>query len=493
MYRIVRISSITTLIIVAGRSYIFAATPDEGIGSGNLMIFGATAVVAVVIGLILYRMARSERELKGERIERKSSYRGPLTSVIAEQIDSLPGSIKDREGVAGTILNMVNKEIEKKTEAVKEELGQRYGKMIEHEKLERVAIQKKYNQTISEKKQTESVLRSVAEGLVVVNDKGDVVLMNPAAEKLLDVKKEEKIGKPVLEDVKDEQLISLVKGTSVGEKEIVVSSKKVDTKKILRSSTAVIEDENGKTVGMVAVLSDITKQRELDGIKSDFVSNVSHELRTPIVAIQKSLSVILEGTAGPLTTPQEKFLSTAKRNLERLNRLINDLLDLSKLEAKKMTVKLEPSSIEKIIDETCETLDTWAKTKAITIEKIIQQGIPQVPIDSLRIMQVLTNIIGNAIKFTPNNGRVIVEAKFRENSSEIEVNITDTGVGIAKEELPKVFDKFQQVGERSWTDIGGTGLGLSIAKEIIELHKGKIWVESEKGQGAKFTFTLPMR
>jgi PAS domain S-box-containing protein len=382
-------------------------------------------------------------------------------------------------------VDIVNDELKKRTNAVRVELGQKYEEIIEEKKQKIVNVQK-------EKQQTESVVRSIAEGLVVVDAKGKVLLMNPAAEKLLGIEKERKIGKSVLEDIKDEQLISLVQESSSGDKEIELASQKADTKKILRSSTAVIEDENGKTVGMVSVLSDVTKQRELEKLKSDFVSKVTHELRTPIAIIQNSLSVILEQSADSLTDIQEKFLTIIKRNLERLQHLINDILDLAKIGDKKMTLNLKPTSIEKIINDVCESVSAWAKTKAIEIEKITQDNLPQIQIDHLRIIQVLNNIVSNAIKFTPRNGKITIQAKLQEKDKQIVVSIADNGVGIAPEDLNKVFDKFQQVGERTATDIGGTGLGLSIAKEIVELHQGRIWVESEKGQGAKFTFTLPI-
>ncbi|PIZ82304.1 MAG: hypothetical protein COY02_00445, partial [Parcubacteria group bacterium CG_4_10_14_0_2_um_filter_41_6] len=257
---------------------------------------------------------------------------------------------------------------------------------------------------------------------------GEVLLMNPTAEKLLGVNKENKLGKPLLENVKNEQLFSLTKNISGGEKkEIELFSKDDSTKKVLRSSSAVIEDESGKTIGMVSVLSDITKQKALDLMKSDFVSNVSHELRHPIGAIKQSLSVILNGSAGPLTEHQSKFLSNAQRNLERLGTLIDDLLDLAKLEARKMPLKTEPCSVEKLIDETCETLGTWAKSKSIKIEKNIARNLPQTNLDQNKIIQVITNLVGNAIKFAPKDGKIIVEAKLVAANSKIEVSVIDTG------------------------------------------------------------------
>jgi len=274
-------------------------------------------------------------------------------------------------------------------------------------------------------------------------------------------------------------------------------SRQDETKKILRASTAVIENENGQTIGMVSVLSDITKQKELDNLKSAFVANVSHELRTPLVAIDKSLTLILEKEAGDLSQTQEQFLSIAQRNLKRLSALINDLLDLSKLEAGKMEVRRKSMAINNVIQEVIDSLNNWAKSKNITLEKKIEDLLPDVQIDPDRLAQVLTNLVGNAVKFTPADGRITLEAKLSEGEGggkkELEVSVKDTGIGIAPEDLPKIFSKFYQCGgERMISDVNGTGIGLSIAKEIVGLHGGKIWVESEKGQGARFVFTIPL-
>jgi len=315
--------------------------------------------------------------------------------------------------------------------------------------------------------------------------------MNPAAEKILGTSSKDKVGRPIDENLKEEQLVSLCTTADDEEKkEIELVSPQDETRKVIRASSAVIESEDGQTIGMVSVLSDITKQKELDSMKSAFVASVSHELRTPLVAIEKSISLLLTRATGPLSDNQEQFLTIADRNLKRLARLINDLLDLSKLEAGKMQVKMQPVALDKVINESIDGLNNWASSKSIQIQRNIAPGLPEANLDPDRIIQVMTNLVGNAIKFTPVNGVVTVSASL--NSHNIEVSVQDTGIGIPQESLEKVFDKFYQVGERAATDISGTGIGLSIAKEIVELHGGRIWVESERGNGAKFTFTLPV-
>ena len=208
--------------------------------------------------------------------------------------------------------------------------------------------------------------------------------------------------------------------------------------------------------------------------------------------MQHALSILSDEVAGPLAEEQQKFVGLTQRNLQRLNTLINDLLDLSKLEAKKMELRLEPVELGPLIHSVCDSVDAWAQSKAISVSWRLPGSLPKVTCDPGRITQVLTNLLGNAIKFTPKQGRVVVEAKVVDGGQALEVSVTDTGVGIAKDDLPKLFNKFQQVGERSAMDISGTGLGLAISKEIVELHRGRIWAESDSAKGAKFAFTLPL-
>ena len=490
MNRIIRVGLTAIIINTASVSIAFGFIQQIDPETSKIIVFSGTVVFAMAVGIMLLLIAR--RSSNSFRYRGISSKGQSSKSAVSEQVDNLLESGKRPKEVFNALLSSFNEKLEQKVDSVKNELSQKYGRIIEEKEQAVIAINKKYNQVSVEKQQTESIVRSIAEGLVLVNEKGEVILMNPAAEKLLGVKKEDKIGKPILEGLKDEQLITLAKESQAGEKEIVVNSKNLDTKKILKSSGAVIEDENGKTVGMVSVLSDVTKQKQLEQMKSDFLSSVSHELRTPIVAMEKSLDVMFDPSAGSLTENQKQFLDIAKRNMKRLDYLINDLLDLSKLEAKKMQMKFELSSIEEVINDTCQTFKTWAETKGIAILKKIQSGLPRINFDQERIIQVLNNIVGNAIKFTPNNGSVTIEVKLQNNKKVVEISVSDTGIGIAKEDIPKLFSKFQQVGNKNPSDISGTGLGLAIAKEIVKLHKGDIWVESEKDKGAKFTFTLPL-
>jgi PAS domain S-box-containing protein len=462
-------------------------------------------VISVIITLVLVyiatqdrakirtRKAKTEQDYPGANIPTDVSSDKHLKQIITEEIKGAVDSGQPSRQISEKISDIVNQELEKRVNLHTQEVSKKYEMIIKEKSKNEQIAWKKYERVLEDKNETEAVVRSIAEGLVVVNSEGKVVMMNPAAERLLGVSSKDKIGKPIADNLKEEQLISLVKGSPhETDREIELFSQQDETKRVLRASSAVIENADGQTIGMVSVLSDITKQKELDRMKSSFVTSVSHELRTPLVIMQKSLSLLRDEFNNQLPEAQQNFLSIIERNLKRLTLLINDLLDLAKLEAGKIELKREALSIKDIIDESLQGLTAWAQTKSITIEKIIPENLPQVNADPNRIIQVLNNLIGNAIKFTPNNGKITVEAIFRKEMNDLGVSIQDTGIGISKENLKKVFDKFYQVEERASTDISGTGIGLSIVKEIVELHGGKVWVESEKDKGARFAFTLPL-
>ncbi len=469
--------------------------------SSIAILYIVTAIVSITIALLLVHSAKlsgkakikADNERRKRYLETSMLIDESLMRTLSKEISEVVDSRKHGEEISKRVSEVFTKELGRRVELNTQELSKKYETIIKEEKQSEEIAWRKYSKVLTDKKETEAVIRSIAEGLVVVDAHGKVIMMNPAAERLLGISKKEKIGKSILDNPKEEQLISFIKSSPHKEdREIELVSRDDETKKVLRASSAVIEDENGKTIGMVSVLSDITKQKELEQLKTNFVTSVSHELRTPLVAMEKSITMILSGMSGPLSQTQKQFLSIAEHNLKRLSLQINDLLDLSKLEAGKMELKCQPSSVEEIIYESMEGFKTWAETKSISLEKEIPQTLPQINIDPNRIIQVLNNLIGNAIKFTPNDGKIVIQARLLREDQGIEVSVADTGIGIAKGDLPKVFDKFYQVGERVSTDISGTGIGLSIAKEIVNLHGGKIWVESEKGAGAKFIFTLPL-
>ncbi|MFH2204077.1 MAG: PAS domain-containing sensor histidine kinase, partial [Elusimicrobiota bacterium] len=222
-------------------------------------------------------------------------------------------------------------------------------------------------------------------------------------------------------------------------------------------------------------------------IKSGFVSMVSHELRTPLTAIKEGIDIVIDGTAGEISEEQKQFLELAKRNVDRLSRLINDVLSFQKLEADKVELKLEEGDILMTVKETLAALQPSARAKGLALELRNGHVLSMTRFDRDKIVQVLTNLLNNAVKFT-EHGAIVVAASAEEDG--LRVSVEDTGPGIAAEDMPRLFSSFEQFGPaKSMT--GGTGLGLAICKQIVEKHGGRIWAESELGKGTRFCFTLP--
>jgi signal transduction histidine kinase len=231
--------------------------------------------------------------------------------------------------------------------------------------------------------------------------------------------------------------------------------------------------------------------KELDRLKSDFVSNVSHELRTPLTAIKGAVDLLLREVPGPLNENQTHYLSRVRSNTQHLAGLINDLLDLSKIEEGKIQLDAGRVSLGGLVHEVMETVKPMAAEKPVLLEVKVPEPSVLVWADRDKVTQVLMNLIGNAIKFTPPQGRVTVSAS-RDGTEWAQVSVNDNGPGISAEECRKIFQKFYQVSEGGGLKPKGTGLGLAISKALVELHGGKIWVESEEGRGSTFSFTLPV-
>lgn len=234
-----------------------------------------------------------------------------------------------------------------------------------------------------------------------------------------------------------------------------------------------------------------TKLKEIDKLKSDFISLMSHELRTPLTTIKEGTNLMIEGVdRGTAAEKQKRLLSIIKEESDRLINLVNSLLDLSKMEAGMMAYNFTRTNISKLISQVTREIEPLAETKDIKVKIEINSELPMIKIDRDRMLQVLRNLIGNAVKFTPKSGKVSVYSKVGPEG--INVSVADTGGGIPEENLSTIFNKYEQVMHQRSSKIKGTGLGLSIVKHIIDAHGGKIWVESTIGKGSIFTFVLPV-
>ena len=241
---------------------------------------------------------------------------------------------------------------------------------------------------------------------------------------------------------------------------------------------------------IVGIIRDITERKRVERLKDEFVGTVSHELRTPLSITKEGISLVLDMIPGPINEQQARILTVSKNNIDRLARIINSLLDISKIESGKMDVRHETFEILSVIRQVASSFELKIREKKLALridfpkDSIIIHG------DSDAIAQLLTNLIGNSYKFTTKG---FIDVSARDRGDNVEVSIADTGIGIAKENMTKLFEKFQQFGRVEGPGEKGTGLGLSIAKGIVNAHKGKIWAESELGKGTKITFVLPKK
>jgi signal transduction histidine kinase len=254
-----------------------------------------------------------------------------------------------------------------------------------------------------------------------------------------------------------------------------------------------LSDGKGQTQEILCVGNDISKikqaeelLKQMDKRKSAFVANVSHEFKNPLSNMQLSLSYVLEGLAGEINGKQREVLAIALKSTERLIRMVTDLLDLSKIEAGKMKLKKERVGIAALAEEVLAGNGNKISEKDLVLEKEFQESAGEVLADRDKLTEVLINLLSNAVKYTPSGGKITLRLSGTEK--EVRFEIADSGPGIAKEDFYKLFDKFERLTAEKQE---GTGLGLSITKDIIELHQGRIWVESELGKGSRFIFTLP--
>ena len=359
-----------------------------------------------------------------------------------------------------------------------------------------------YDEVTKSKAYIENLVENAADIILSTNLEDRILTWNRGAEITLGYNKEEVIGRHLSILLPPERVHELAEMRAKVEffgalRDVEVEGEKKDGTAIYLSlSVSPITDGDGKIVGFLRVAKDVTEKKryeqrlkELDKLKSDFVSNVSHELRTPLTAIKGSVDNMLDGLTGDLNEKQSRYLMRIKSNADRLARLINDLLDLSRIEA---GINLKPRNLDlvTIAKEVTETLRPVAADKLITLTMESLDDTVTAWADPDRISEILMNLLGNAIKFTPTNGEVTLSLQGSGNEW-VKISVADTGPGIPSDEANRIFDKFYQVTQPEKQKAMGTGLGLSITKALVEMHGGKIWLESEVGKGSIFSFILP--
>ncbi len=348
-------------------------------------------------------------------------------------------------------------------------------------------------QAIADKNQElETILSGIGDGVLVVDADLRVMLMNPVATRIFSLEAPPPNGAPLPESIRQQPLYDLLDdirtapaGSQMQEIELApLGSDQLRTYQALATPLMV-----GQALqGIATVLRDITTQKELERMKSNFLSVVSHELRTPLHAIKGFVNIILMGKTGPVSEIQRDFLETVQEQTNNLQRLIDDLLEFSRLESGSVTLRLQPVDIPVVIEAVVEKLSLAADSAHVTLTNETPDDLPTILADPWRLEQVVTNLVDNAIKFTPAHGQVTIDAA--DLGDFIQISVADTGIGVPPEQRERIFDRFYQVDGGANRQYKGTGLGLTICRHIVEHHRGRIWVESGPGQGAIFRFTV---
>ncbi|WP_175989853.1 cell wall metabolism sensor histidine kinase WalK [Bacillus sp. Marseille-Q1617] len=340
--------------------------------------------------------------------------------------------------------------------------------------------------TEGERRKLSSVLSYMTDGVIATDRKGRVILINDPAVEMLNVSRETVLSQPIVallgldeeytfEDLSNEQ------------DSIILDYSTKDKPYILRANFSIIQKETGFVNGLITVLHDITEQEKIDLERREFVANVSHELRTPLTTMRSYLEALAEGAwQDEEIAPQ--FLNVTQTETERMIRLVNDLLQLSKMDSKDYRFNKDWVDFILFFHRIIDRFE-MTKNLNVTFERYLPDEAMFVEIDQDKITQVLDNIISNALKYSPEGGTITFHVK--ENNGFIEISVSDQGLGIPKENLEKIFERFYRVDKARSRQMGGTGLGLAIAKEMISAHGGDVWATSVDGKGTTITFTLP--
>ncbi len=362
-----------------------------------------------------------------------------------------------------------------------------------------------------ERNRSSAILRSMAEGVAVIDVQERLVFYNQAFANILNLKMESSEGRPIIEVIRNSALLRLIREALKGgeglqtdivmgfvqQRSFSVTASPVNpldssiVGKTLTASPArtMIASGAEKPSGAVVVLHDVTELRRLERVRQDFVANVSHEFKTPLTAIQGFAETLL---AGALEDPKNnrRFLEIIREHAGRLGRLTDDLLKLARIEAGKMEVQFSPVNIADLVEGCSETTLMKAAQKQIVLNIDIPAALPAIRGDGGLLHEVLQNLLDNAVQYTPVGGKIDVRASL--SNGDALITVADTGIGIPLVDQKRIFERFYRIDAARSREVGGTGLGLSIAKHIVEAHGGRIWVESEVGLGSKFTFSVPL-
>src|SRR4030043_779065 len=353
------------------------------------------------------------------------------------------------------------------------------------------------NQLMKEKQKIETIVESISDGIIVTGAENKVLLLNKAAEKIFNIKQNKAIKKYYTEVIKNDDLFAYInevkseKNSSSQNEYLDIKIKRRGTLQHFRAISKAITNIEGGSIGVVTLLQDITKLKEIDELKSEFISSVSHELRTPITSVIMATELLEKEIPGKVNKKQKEMLEIILEDGNRLKKLINDILDLSRLDSQKIELELEPNNLSRIADSAIKMFEIQVRNRQIDIIKTIDEKLPPVMADFGRISQVFANLISNSINYKNEDKKLVIRINAYKKDDEIIVSVADNGRGISEEDQKRIFERFVRIKSAESLDSeSGSGLGLAISKSIIKNHGGDIWVESQLMKGSTFYFTL---
>jgi len=354
-----------------------------------------------------------------------------------------------------------------------------------------IANARLFIQMAEEKRQLEATLFSILAGVVFLNPRGEVVLMNPAARQMFAVTPTDGRGRTYTDVIRDERVRELLRESLENLQELSDEvTLAMPDERSFQAQTALVRDEGENLLGVVAILTDITDIRNVERMKTEFVSTVSHELRTPLTSIKGFVATLLDDLEGEYYDHETRmeFYRIIDNECDRLRRLIDDLLNVSRIEAgRAMELQWQPLDLAEMVHRVVEAQKSYVTVHTFKFE--FGSPAPTVYGDYDQVDRILTNLISNAIKYSPQGGEIMCSLK--DAGEFVEVTVNDQGIGIPPEHLDRIFERFHRVPGKGGA--GGTGLGLFLTKHLVEAHGGRIWVESKVGEGSSFHFTLPKR
>ena len=357
-----------------------------------------------------------------------------------------------------------------------------------------VASAKMYREIIEEKEELEHVIESVYAGIVMVHQNGRVMQMNSSARAMFGVDQNERLTGDYVTLIKNDavqQIIakSLEEADELQEEITLMPPGEEDNERIYQVQTALVRGEDQSVMGIVAIFNDITEIRSIERMKTAFVSTVSHELRTPLTSIKGFICTLLQDVDGFYDAETvHEFYVIIDQECDRLTRLISDLLNVSRIEAgRALDLNPGPVNLPDVVSKVVAAQKSYTNKHEFSVQ--LEDDLPTIVADNDKVDQILTNLTNNAVKYSPKGGTITVSGK--QSNGVIQMAVTDQGMGIPKEHIEKLFDRFHRIDNRDTRKVGGTGIGLYLVKHLVEAHGGRIWVESEEGKGSSFIFELP--